>query len=101
MYKRCKLERLSSVDCKRITKIYTIKQNINSDFTKFIYNYIQNKNYKGGIILMNNENDIFISSSTMMLEPCKPPLTVQKLSTVAGSIFTPAKPLSSSYRNLV
>ncbi|PGA97177.1 competence protein ComK, partial [Bacillus toyonensis] len=48
MYKRCKLERLSSVDCKRITKIYNIKQNINSDFTKFIYNYIQNKNYKGG-----------------------------------------------------
>lgn len=73
MYKRCKLERLSSVDCKRITKIYNIKQNINSDFIKFIYNYIQNKDYKGGIILMNNENDIFISSSTMMLEPCKHP----------------------------
>lgn len=40
---------------------------------------------------MDNENNIFISSSTMMLEPCKHPYYRTKLLTVAETIFTPVK----------
>ena len=50
---------------------------------------------------MNEENDIIISNSTMMLEPYKHPYYRTKLSTVAGTIFTPVKLLSNSSSNLV
>lgn len=86
MYKRCKLERLSSIDCKRTVKIYNTKQKINNDFTLFVYNYIQNTNFiREDFRIMNNENDIFISSSTMMLEPCKHPYYRTKMIDSSGN----------------
>ena len=50
---------------------------------------------------MNDENDIIISNSTMMLEHTSTLTIKQRLSKVAGTIFTPVKLLSNLSRNLV
>ena len=49
---------------------------------------------------MNDENNIIISSSTMMLVPYNHPYYRTKLLTVAEMIFVPAKPHYNSSRNL-